>query len=66
MTFHFREVCIHGRLVRTCRCMGPKAERIVDCPPRCYAVTSEFAAQVDEFVTENDDTLRRLADDDAA
>lgn len=33
---HFIEVCKHGRVVRQCRCFGPKDSVIVPCQsPAC-------------------------------
>ena len=42
---HFREVCRHGTIVTQCRCIGPKADRIVACPSHCKAPK---AAAVDD------------------
>jgi len=57
---HFRDVCVHGDVVRQCRCAGPKTDHIVPCPPSCatrppaYTGRHQVEAQVNTVVIEGE------------
>jgi hypothetical protein len=46
---HRNEKCRHGRTFLTCRCVGPKAEVVVDCPLSCLEAFGERLLAADEY-----------------